>query len=141
MKTIGMIFSENIRERMKELDLNQDDLSKRLKVNQPMVSKWLSGKITPGPESQKKICEALECDIERLIRTKTSLPDKVLLSMQESLAQMEAALASKNDSPNKLKVLAVIDTLDESQMSLALTALKLVASGVFPASNTAQTKD
>lgn len=126
---------------MKELDLNQDDLSKRLKVNQPMVSKWLSGKITPGPASQKKLCIALECDIERLVRTKVSFPEKMLLSMQDSLAQMEAALASKNDSPNKLKVLALIDSLDESQMSLALTALKLVASGAFPSTNTAQTKD
>lgn len=123
MDTIAQIVSENIRSRMKELGLTQSDLAKRIGVNQPMVSKWLSGTITPESSTQDRLCKALECSIDRLVEV--SRNDKTeralkLISVQldsiENLLKPSQVVDDNSALELLVKIQRVLPSLDQDQL-------------------------
>lgn len=46
---------------------NQVELAYLLGVSQPMVSKWMSGKVIPRPETMVRICKVLDIPVDEFI--------------------------------------------------------------------------
>ena len=49
-------------------DLTQTELALKLGVTQPLVSKWLSGKVIPRPSTLKKISTATNVPVNEIIK-------------------------------------------------------------------------
>lgn len=60
------IISENIKKRMKELKLTQNDLANKLGIKQAAVSKWCLGVQVPDTNLIVPVCEALGITLNEL---------------------------------------------------------------------------
>lgn len=63
-------FIRNVRARMAELGINQQELADRLNVGKSYVSQMLSGYRRPGLESLEMFAKALDMEPADLIREK-----------------------------------------------------------------------
>lgn len=62
-----MTLSQVLSRRLSELDLNYEDLSRRVEVSSVYVSKIIQGKVVPSDEVIMKLCHALELDLDQLV--------------------------------------------------------------------------
>ena len=67
---IKIVFSENLKEFMKERNLNQLQLSKKIGVAHSAVSAWLSGKKEPSITSLWLLADFFGTDIDTLVGRK-----------------------------------------------------------------------
>ncbi|KAK43703.1 antirepressor [Caballeronia jiangsuensis] len=73
-----MLDIDLIRGRMAALDLNQAALSERCGVSKEAVSNWLSGESVPRPRKLRALSEALEIDVEALLKADVDAPEPVV---------------------------------------------------------------
>lgn len=59
-------FGLRLRKLMFRKDISQNELSRRTGITQPMLNKYITGKVTPGFYAVDRICRALECSVEEL---------------------------------------------------------------------------
>ncbi len=62
------IFSARLRELLVALGLNQTEFARRLRVNESLVSLWLSGKRTPSYGQVQRIIDTFHINPSRLFR-------------------------------------------------------------------------
>ena len=67
---LASAFSRNVRARMGELGINQQELAERLDVGKSYVSQMLSGYRRPGLDSLESFAVALNVEPADLIREK-----------------------------------------------------------------------
>lgn len=60
-------FSKRLQEMMLRKHITQEYLSSRLRMSQPMVSKYIKGTSMPSGFIMSKILDILDCDIEDLL--------------------------------------------------------------------------
>jgi len=59
-------WNEKLRRAREENGLSQVDLAKKLGTTQVTISRWEEGKIKPGPNYRKRLCEELGKTMEEL---------------------------------------------------------------------------
>ena len=62
-----MDFTHVLRNIIEENGLNQSSFAKLIRIKQPQVSEWLSGKSKPGYDNLRAICIALNVSPSRLL--------------------------------------------------------------------------
>lgn len=125
MKTVQAIVAENIKERMRELGLTQKTLAERLKTSQPTVSAWVNSETLPDKKSQEKLCKALECKIERLVKVpQEDQFSNTLKVMADRLESIESILKTKESPPSPLKALA--ERLKQKAAELGKTPFEIL---------------
>lgn len=65
-----IVFSENLKEFMKEYNVNQLQLSKSIGVSHSAISAWLSGKKEPSITSLWLLADFFGTDIDTLVGRK-----------------------------------------------------------------------
>ena len=66
MKSIEMIFGENLRRARRARGLTQRELAERLQYSEKSVSKWESGENPPRRRLLPVIAQALNCTVAEL---------------------------------------------------------------------------
>ena len=64
-----MLLPEELRIRRVELNISQAELAELLQVSQQSVSRWESGRTTPGPRRIAELADALSLDPSALLRS------------------------------------------------------------------------
>lgn len=138
MKTVQAIVAENIKERMRELGLTQKTLAERLKTSQPTVSAWVNSETLPDKKSQEKLCKALECKIERLVKVpQEDQFTNTLKMMAERLSSIETILKAKEAQPSPLKDLG--ERLKKRAAELGKTPFEVLMQEIAEEESTALT--
>ena len=89
------MLGENIKTTRRNRGFTQEELAARLNVVRQTVSKWEKGYSVPDAEMLKKLAEALDTDVSRLLGspvTENSNTDAVA----EQLSRINEQLAAKN---------------------------------------------
>ena len=60
------VISENIKRRMKELKITQNELAEKIGVKQAAISKWCLGTQAPDTDLLVPVCEALSLSLNEL---------------------------------------------------------------------------
>ena len=68
MKYHGVRNGESVKLRKIKKSLSQVDLAAEVGVKQPVINKWERGKVTPTIESLCKLCKALSCEPNDLLK-------------------------------------------------------------------------
>jgi transcriptional regulator with XRE-family HTH domain len=66
-RTIRRDIGIRIRARREELNLSQEDLARRLELDQREISRWERGRVRPSGDSLHRLGSALECDWRLLV--------------------------------------------------------------------------
>ena len=74
-----MKFNERIKNRRKELGVTQEDLAKQLYVSRQTLSSWENGRTLPDIDSLVLLSEALEVNIDVLIKGDGGLKDNIVI--------------------------------------------------------------
>ena len=60
-------FAKNLREMLKESELSQSDLARKIKVSSHTINKYCLGKNEPSFKTLRLLCRTLNCTYEELI--------------------------------------------------------------------------
>ncbi len=74
-----MKFNERIKNRRKELGITQEDLAKELYVSRQTLSSWENGRTLPDIDSLVLLSEALDVNIDVLIKGDEGLKDNIVI--------------------------------------------------------------
>lgn len=74
-----MKFNERIKNRRKELGVTQEDLAKQLYVSRQTLSSWENGRTLPDIDSLVLLSEALDINIDVLIKGDEGLKDNIVI--------------------------------------------------------------
>jgi transcriptional regulator with XRE-family HTH domain len=64
-----MLLPEELRTRRVELNISQAELARLLQVSQQTISRWESGRTSPGPRRIGALADALNLDLSALLRS------------------------------------------------------------------------
>lgn len=62
------LFSKNLKQLMKEENINQNELADEIGVSQTMISRYISGQCMPSFLTVVKMSEALFCSLDDFIK-------------------------------------------------------------------------
>ena len=74
-KTQLEIFSSNLKRRMRDKDISQNALAKKLGCSVPTVNSWCQGQTMPRRELFDRLCQFLNCTRLDLLSDATTIPN------------------------------------------------------------------
>ena len=66
-ENIKRTFAANLQAKMREYDLTQTELGRRLGINATTVSEWCRGTVLPRSNRLEQLCEILNCEPAELL--------------------------------------------------------------------------
>jgi transcriptional regulator with XRE-family HTH domain len=67
---LEICFSKNLKQLMKEFDVNQVNLSNAISISQSAISSWLANKKEPSLSSLWMLADYFNCSIDELVGRK-----------------------------------------------------------------------
>jgi transcriptional regulator with XRE-family HTH domain len=86
--TLAEIVGRNITERRHKLEINQKELSVKLKISQDAMARMEKGKIAPKMSRFPEIAKVLGCSVAYLFRQHDEATDEIIASIADTLKML-----------------------------------------------------
>ena len=59
---VKQIFAKNLQKKLREYDMTQNELARRMSLNPSTISDWCRGTVLPRSNRLEQLCEVLHCE-------------------------------------------------------------------------------